>query len=152
MVSDLVHMVGKHQTFGHMKLGLPPAMPCGPLSTSRSMFGLTQYGQQCPGSSVSVNPPGHLSSPHEPIGAQGSEMSGIFCFFWTSINVLLFLSRAMAKFPSKMSRAKSRERSANWSLRRCLAEAEKARRARQRTRMASLEGSSSGWDLRKLDL
>merc|ERR1719375_747432 len=63
-VSVLVHRVGKHQTSLQKVLALPPNSPVAPVKVSTLMAGLTQYGQQCPGSSVIVKPAGHLSAAH----------------------------------------------------------------------------------------
>merc|ERR1719262_1847951 len=63
-VSALVHNVGKHQTSLQNVLAVPPNSPVAPVKVSTLMAGFTQYGQQCPGYSVSVKPAGHLSSGH----------------------------------------------------------------------------------------
>merc|ERR1719311_1605690 len=63
-VSVDVQRVGKHQTSLQNVLGLPPNSPVAPVRVSTLIAGLTQYGQQCPGYSVSTKPAGHLSAGH----------------------------------------------------------------------------------------
>merc|ERR1719409_610088 len=77
--SALVHMVGKHQTFGQKVLALPPLVPVAPVMAASSlMLGLTQYGQQCPSTSVTEKPAGHSSFAAHWMPAQGSLMPLVF--------------------------------------------------------------------------
>merc|ERR1719263_822840 len=99
-VSVLVQRVGKHQTSEQNVLALPPNSPVAPVRVSTLIAGLTQYGQQCPGSSVIVKPAGHLSSGHSTV-PQGSTCLEI----WTSIFVFMSRSKATTYLPSGFLRS-----------------------------------------------
>merc|ERR1719160_2347304 len=90
-VSDFVQSVGKHQTSEQNVLALPPNSPVAPVRVSTLIAGLTQYGQQCPGYSVSVKPAGHLSAGHSTV-PHGSTWE-TFLEVWISIFVFISRSR-----------------------------------------------------------
>merc|ERR1719473_685006 len=71
LVSVPAHIVGKHHTSLQIALTFPPWLPVAPLTTVRSMFGFTQYGQQWPATSFLLKPAGHERAPHV-IPPQGS--------------------------------------------------------------------------------
>merc|ERR1719160_1461177 len=120
-VSDFVQRVGKHQTSLQNVLALPPNSPVAPVRVSTLMAGLTQYGQQCPGSSVIVKPAGHLRAGHSTF-PHGSTCE---TFFDVSIRILVFISRSRPTTEFFMS-----------GLRNLAASAKAKRRAMQITRLA----------------
>merc|ERR1719198_164959 len=74
-VSALVHIVGKHHTFGQKVLATPPLVPVAPvMAASILTSGFTQYGQQWPSTSVTEKPAGHLRFAAHVIPAHGSLM------------------------------------------------------------------------------
>merc|ERR1719161_2383474 len=93
----LVHMVGKHHTFGQKVLAFPPLLPVAPvIAASSLMFGFTQYGQQWPSTSVAVKPAGHFKLAVQVMPAQGSLIPLDFC---TAILVFMSRSSAMIQLP-----------------------------------------------------
>merc|ERR1719263_1697155 len=92
----LVHIVGKHQTFGQKVLALPPLVPVAPVMAASSlMLGFTQYGQQWPSTSVTEKPAGHLRLAAQLMESQGSLMPPV-C---KSIVVCMSLSNATIHLP-----------------------------------------------------
>merc|ERR1719387_2171684 len=89
-VSALVQRVGKHQTSAQNVLAVPPNSPVAPVMLSTLIAGLTQYGQQCPGYSVSVKPAGHLSSGHSTV-PHGSTWETLLD---VCMSILVFMSRS----------------------------------------------------------
>merc|ERR1719215_630615 len=92
-----VHNVGKQKTSLQNVLGLPPCLPVAPVTAASTlMSGFTQYGQQWPGTSVAVKPPGHFKLPQ--VMAPHASLIGNLLdpAVWINICVFKSLSKATA--------------------------------------------------------